>query len=167
MAKLELDFSGPPPEDYALIPKGWYVAEIVESDQVETNAGDPMLKLRWRINGPSHGGRVVFQNVMLGHRNPEVVRIGRQNLHRIAHSMGLARIVDTLDLHGRLIQVRITIQKGSGDHEDQNEVKGWRAAADGAARTTDGGGGGYQSPAPGTVGAGRGPSGFDDEDIGF
>lgn len=128
---------------YELLPKGNYAAQIVNSEIKENRNGGNRLSLQWEIVDGQYAGRIVFQNININHSNPEVVRIGRQQIAQICAAIGRNSVNDSNELHNQPMQVRVIIKEDkTGQYEPSNEIKGYSALAQGAAAKT----GGFSQP---------------------
>jgi hypothetical protein len=117
----------PAGEGYEALPAGSYQAVIVHSEQKTTNKGDgEYLKLQIKIEGPTHAGRVVFDNLNLKNRSEKAVTIAKATLSSICRAVNVLSPKDSSDLHGRTLTVRIGCREYNG--QIQNEVKGYGPA---------------------------------------
>ena len=113
---------------YELLPKGNYTAQIVNSEIKENRNGGNRLSLQWEIVDGQYAGRMIFQNINIAHANPEVVRIGRQNIAQICNAIGRSSVNDSSELHNQPMQIRVIIKEDkTGQYESQNEVRGYSA----------------------------------------
>lgn len=142
---------------YELLPKGNYAAQIVNSEIKENRNGGNRLSLQWEIVDGQYAGRMVFQNININHSNPEVVRIGRQQIAQICAAIGRNAVNDSSELHNQPMQVRVIIKEDkTGQYEPSNEIRGYSALAHGQSQgfkqpVQSGGYGGAQqqsAPAP-------------------
>ena len=112
------------------IPAGNYDAEISEADVVPTrNGSGQYIKLKLTILGPTHQGRVVFSNINIRNASSQAEAIGLQQLGDIARAVGLASVSDSDQLVGKNLQIKVSIRPAKDGYEAQNEVKGYKAAA--------------------------------------
>lgn len=126
--------------DFAPLPAGWYTATISSAELTTTKAGTgEYIKIRYDITGPSHQGRVVFDNVNIRNPNPVAEKIGREDLERLRLAIGISALSDTDQLIGGNVDIKLTVKK-SEEWGESNEVKGIKA-----------GGGGSAAPAPGAA----------------
>jgi len=115
------------------LPAGWYTATITKAELKTTGAGNGQyIKCRYDITGPSHQGRVVFGNLNIKNPNVKAEEIGRQQLGDIMRAIGLAKVVDTDNLIGGQISIKLTI-KQDPKYGASNEVKGFRSVSGSAA----------------------------------
>ena len=114
--------------DFSPVPIGWYQAKIDGAELKPTAKGGLYIAVRYSITGPSHQGRVVFDNVNLVNDNPKAVDIGEERLSRMCYAIGLGgvKVRDTDELVGRSLDIRVEIQK-SAEYGDKNIVKGVKA----------------------------------------
>lgn len=114
--------------DFTPVPAGNYVAQIINSEIKENKTGGNRLSLTFQILDGDYANRLIFQNINLQHANPEVGRIGRQQLAQICHAIGRTGVGDSSDLHNQPMQIRVRIKEDkTGQYEPQNEIKGYAA----------------------------------------
>lgn len=111
------------------LPAGWYSATISQSELKDTKSGTGQyIKLRYDITGPTHQGRVVFGNLNIKNPSPKAEEIGRQQLGDIMRAIGLAKVIDTDQLIGGELVIKLEVKQddiyGAG-----NEVKGFKSAS--------------------------------------
>lgn len=74
--------------DYEPIPEGEYNA-VVDSLKIENTDNGSMAKVCYKIKGPTHANRLVFDNCWLTHKNPKANQVGKSKLHKLATVLGL------------------------------------------------------------------------------
>ena len=112
---------------YDLVAPGWYPAVIKNAEIKTTREGTgKYIALRFDIMGDKSAGRVVFSNINIRNANPKAEEIGVQQLGEIMRSTGLTKVVDTDQLIGLQLQIKVDIRK-SEQYGDSNEVKGYKA----------------------------------------
>lgn len=114
----------------ALIPKGDYQAKVVESAVLPTASGSgELLKLVFEIGaGPFRRRRIVERlNIVNPHATAQ--RIAQEMLARLCVAAGLAGIVDSDELHGIPVIIRVDIRPGSDGYGDRNVIKDYRPLA--------------------------------------
>lgn len=119
-----------------LLPAGDYLVQIVESEIVETKAGDgQMLKLTLDIVDGPHAGRKLWDNLNLVNRNEQAVEIAQRTLSAICHATGKLQVSDSEALH--FIPMVATVKTFPPGHTDKkgyvyengkNEVGGYKPA---------------------------------------
>lgn len=124
-----------------LLPPGKYVAQIIESEMKDTQAGGKMLALTLEIQDGQHARRRLWDNLNLVNSNPKAVEIAQRTLSAICHAIGRMQVNDSEELHFRPMLISVEVEPDSRDkhlapdHPDrryQNKVKGY-AKADGTA----------------------------------
>lgn len=135
MAALNFDPRTVAPEaPRAPIPAGVYLAHIIESDVVRTQAGGEMLKLTFEVLDGQFKGRRVWSQINTRNTSAEAERIGQSQLSALCHAINhLAPLTDSAVLHMKPLKVRVTIKPAGPDrngvHRDErNEVRGYEAA---------------------------------------
>ena len=140
MALLNFDSSQVAPQEaFEAIPAGWYVAQMSASEMTPTkdNTG-AFLKCEFTILAPQeYANRKIFDRLNLQNSNAQAVEIAYRQLSAICHSIGVIQVQDSAQLHGRPLQVKVSVRAaGVGAdgviREATNEVKGYKAI-DGAA----------------------------------
>lgn len=120
------------PEDtsgFEPIPAGDYVVAIADAELCDTKAGTGQyIKLRLDVTGPTHQGRVLFDNLNIRNPNPKAEEIARQQLGAIMRATGLAALQDTDQLIGGQMSVKVTV-KQSDQYGPGNEIKGYKSAS--------------------------------------
>ena len=111
------------------LPAGWYTSTITQAELKTTTSGNgEYIKLRYDITGPSHQGRVVFGNLNIKNPTVKAEEIGRQQLGDIMRAIGLAKVVDTDNLIGKQIGIKVSI-KDDPKYGLGNEVKGFKSVS--------------------------------------
>ena len=114
------------------LPPGWYSATMAGAELKATKSGTGQyISVRYDIIGPTHQGRVVFGNLNIRNQSPKAEEIGRQQLGDICRAIGLAKVSDTDQLIGHSLMIKLSVEK-SDQYGDKNEVKAFKAIADGA-----------------------------------
>ena len=134
MAQFQFDSSTVEKREnsYELLPAGWYMAQVTESDVVQIKSGNGQaLKLTFEVLSPGYRGRKVWARLNVRHTNPTAETIAQQQLRDLCESVGIARFSDTTQLHNKPVQIKLKIRKDeTGQYEDQNEVTAFKPAAD-------------------------------------
>ena len=111
--------------DDTLIPAGWYSARIVRSDLRDLKSGDGQrLVLTYALHGGPYAERRIDAGFNVDHPNPQAVEISQKELAKVLRACGLSTIQDTLELHDRMHQVRVSVE--TYKDRDQNRVTDWR-----------------------------------------
>lgn len=122
--------------NYDPLPPGWYTATIADAELKTTKDGSGQyIKVRYDITGPTHQGRVVFGNLNIKNASAKAEEIGRQQLGEIMRAIGLARVTDTDQLIGGVLQIKLSVRAATEEYSAQNEVRGFKAITTGSAPT--------------------------------
>lgn len=114
--------------NYDPLPPGWYTANITASELKPTKDGSGQyIKVRYDITGPTHQGRVVFGNLNIKNASAKAEEIGRQQLGELMRAIGLAKVTDTDQLIGGVLQIKLDVRAATEQYAAQNEVKGFKA----------------------------------------
>jgi hypothetical protein len=114
--------------NYDPLPPGWYTATITAAELKPTKDGSGQyIKVRYDITGPTHQGRVVFGNLNIKNASAKAEEIGRQQLGDLMRAIGLARVTDTDQLIGGVLQIKLGVRDATDQYDAQNEVKGYKA----------------------------------------
>lgn len=117
---------------YDPVPPGWYTATIQEADAKPTKDGTGQyIKIRWRIDGPAHEGRVVFGNLNVRNKSVKAEEIGRQQMGEVLRAVGLQRLEDTDQLIGATLSIKLDIRPANDQYAAQNEIKGYKPTSGG------------------------------------
>lgn len=118
----------PQGDAYEPLPAGWYTATIADAELKTTkDRSGQYIKVRYDITGPTHQGRVVFGNLNIKNASAKAEEIGRQQLGEIMRAIGLARVTDTDQLIGGVLQIKLGVRDATEQYDAQNEVKGFKA----------------------------------------
>lgn len=116
------------------LPAGDYQVAIESAEIKDTNdRTGQYIKLKMKVNGPTHSGRVVFSNLNIRNKSPKAEEIGRQQLGDIMRAIGLATLTDTDQLIGAPLTVKLSVKPADGQYEAGNEVKAYKALSGSAA----------------------------------
>lgn len=124
MAQLDesLDVANMDLGGFDLLPKGWYLAQVIESEMAPTKTGGRMVKATFEVLDGEARGRKVWANYTWTNSNPEAQRIGRQQLGRLASCVGVEALGDTEELHFRPLMIKVGVREGTGEYRDQNVI---------------------------------------------
>lgn len=132
MAAFNFDVSKVEPSEnkYELLPAGWYVGQVIESEIVPLKSGNGTgMKLTIEILSDGYRGRKVWARLSTQHINPETERIAEKQLRELCVAIGLGRITDTVQLHNHPFGVKIKISDDkTGQYGPSNDVVGFRPA---------------------------------------
>lgn len=120
--------------NYELLPAGFYLAQVVESEIVPLKSGQGQaLKLTFEVLSDGYRNRKVWARLNVQHRgSPQAEQIAQQQLRELCDSIGIVRMQDTVELHNKPVQIKVKISKDdSGQYEDRNEITGFKPAGAG------------------------------------
>ena len=113
--------------DFSPLPDGWYSATITKADLKATKTGGGQyIAIRYDITGPTHEGRIVFGNLNIKNASSVAEDIGRQQLGEIMRAVGLAKVVDTDELLGASLLIKLATRKQEG-YEPTNDIKAFKS----------------------------------------
>lgn len=114
--------------DFSPLPSGAYEVEITGSEVKDTKAGTGCyLSLELTVIGPTCAGRKVWQNITLKNANSEAESIGQAQLSALCRAVGIGVLKDSDQLFGKVVRVRLGLEKGKDGHPDRNKVTAWEA----------------------------------------
>jgi len=158
-----------PDGEFAPLPAGDYMAQIVESDVKDTKTGDgKRLNLQLEIMSGPYANRKVFDGLNISNPSAQAQGIALRQLAAITTALGLPSIDDSEELHFKPLMIRLKV-KNDPAYGPKNEVSrympvgGGRASAPpadkatprGDARSTGNGGSAASSPPPTQGGSNR------------
>ena len=118
--------------DFDPLPEGEYTVRVDSADvrQAKTSRGQ-YINVQFDVIGPKFQGRKLFTRLNIIHDNPEVARIGRQQLRSLLFAGGMTadqvnRFNDTDQLVGLTCSVRVDVEDAKGPYGPQNRVRSFR-----------------------------------------
>ncbi|MCU0812732.1 MAG: DUF669 domain-containing protein [Thiobacillaceae bacterium] len=129
MAKLNFDTSAIESQTFEALPAGWYPVMIVDEEQKEAKSGNgEYVKMTLEVTEGPYKGRKLWEQFSLWHTNPQTVEIAQRGIATIAQAVGIAKCNDTTELHNRVFDAKVIIEK-SDQYGDQNRIRGYRKHA--------------------------------------
>jgi len=112
--------------DYAPVPEGTYTIEGVSFEEKQYRSGNEGIDIQFKVVGPSHENRRIFETFVLTGGNPNVA-IGRLK----AFVKGVGINVDTTPLNTQTLgaamnqplQASVSIEPGSNGYPPKNKIK--------------------------------------------
>ena len=129
MSFLSFDASEVEPnKPFEPIPAGDYIGKVVSSEIKPTASGTgEYLKIEIEVLGPACAGRKVFDQLNIRNESAEAERIGRAQLSALCHAIGVLRVSDSNELHGKPFAFKVVIEKdATGQYGDKNKIKGYK-----------------------------------------
>lgn len=153
MARLEEQYDprgqdrGQAPGD--VIASGFYLSRITASEIKKTKDGTGnYIEFEHTLESQGVRGRKVWSRLNRRNKSEVAERIGREEFARLCDAVGMGDvvIVDTAQLHDKLMAIKVVIEKDNNGN-DRNEVKGYfdKSKAQGTAAPAAGP---AQPPAP-------------------
>lgn len=105
-----------------LVPDGNYVAEIIESQEKISKAGNSYLSLKLSICEGPYEGRWIWDNLNINHPTESVKARARQTLGKITKAVGLVGIDDTSELHYKPLTIELESEP-EGDYPAKNVIR--------------------------------------------
>lgn len=125
MALLTEEYAAPEGNSsFEPVPAGTYDV-VIHSAEVRTpKSGEgKQLSIRADIEGPTHQGRVLWENLTL-RGSEQGQAVGRALLAQIMAAHGLTLPLDSDRLHGLRLRAVVTIRTQEG-YEPRNQIKRW------------------------------------------
>jgi hypothetical protein len=122
-----------PGDDFGPIPPGIYDAEIEAIEIKQTNAGTgEYFNFRWRIQGPTHAGRVHFEIVNWSNPSAKAQEIGRKQLAKASKAVNRPRFNHPNELVGGRCRLRLIV-RDEKEFGKSNRVAGYIPHGEGGA----------------------------------
>jgi hypothetical protein len=111
-----------------LIPEAWYTAQIVKTEIKDTKAKDgKYISLHFKILEGEYAKRMVFTNLNIINKNSTAESIAKRSLKNICDALDIKSIVDTNELHGQPLEIKVVHSEATAAYPAKEEVKGFRA----------------------------------------
>ena len=108
------------------VPAGWYDAKVITSELKPTsNGAGTRLNLTFEIIGGQYPGRKVFFGLNIKNDSQDAVRISQEQLSAICHAVGILNLVQSEQLHGHPLKIKVKIQPAAGGYEAKNDISGF------------------------------------------
>lgn len=140
---------------------GWYAMRIKASEIKNSKANEKNRYLQFDLEidenyHPELKGRMCWARLNLWNSNVQAADIAQRELSAVCRAVGVPKVNDSEQLHGRTMSVRIAFRPAKGDFGEGNEVKGFAPLADhfgGTAKAPAAAGAAPAAPAPAAFGA--------------
>ncbi len=127
MAQLQFNATQHAPAvTFDLMPAGWYLAAIDESEIKPTQTGGQMLVLRFSIVDGYGKGQKFWKRLNIVNKNPKAVEIAFGELSAICGATGFQGINDSAELHNIPMNVKVKVNPAAGEYQASNEPTGWK-----------------------------------------
>lgn len=95
---------------FGTIPAGTYNVEITKAEVKKNSKGTgSFVALEMTVNSEKHKGRKLFDTINYKHTNDTTQDIGRRTLIDIRNSVGLKELIDSDQLVGGQLTVKVTV----------------------------------------------------------
>jgi len=112
-----------------LVPPGNYVAEIIESQEKISKAGNSYLSLKLSICEGPYEGRWIWDNLNINHPDEKVRGTARFILGNICKAAGMIGIDDTSELHYKPLTIELESEPAQGEYKAKNVVRKYHKAS--------------------------------------
>lgn len=129
------DFEG---GGYEVIPEGEYELMCEEAEEVTTKSGGTMIKAKFRVLGPTHAERVVFNNFNVVNKSDKAQEIARRQLATWARAVGRPNATDTDELLNRPFIGVVDVEAGDDKYGPQNRIQGYLPKEGSAPKSSSG-----------------------------
>lgn len=125
--------------EYELIPEGYYVASIIDSEERTTKDGQgKYISLCLEILEGKFKTRRIWPKLNIKNNNPKSVQISMADLASICKATGVMCPTNTQELHEIPIVVKVKISPPKNGYEASNDISTYIAAdASGAQKAQD------------------------------
>lgn len=133
MSEINFDAANAPeraPRESTPLPAGTYTAEITGSEVKPLKSGRGTgLALEFTIIDPAeHANRKCWQSLNIKHDSAQAEEIGLGQLKELCDALGIAKLIDSDDLFGKVLKIRTKIRPPQGDYPARAEIAGYAAA---------------------------------------
>lgn len=117
-----------PTDDKSPLPPGHYQCSIEGAEVKKTSAGTGQyLSVMLKVQGPKSSGYVIWDNITLRNPKPQAEEIGGRKLGNLMRAVGLAKIEDTDQLLGAMVDCNVYTEAGKDQWPDKSRVKSYKA----------------------------------------
>jgi uncharacterized protein DUF669 len=116
----------PSERSFELLPSGWYDAQVIETNYVQTkNRTGWIIECTWELINSPFGKRRVWDRVNVKNDSAKAQEIGQQRLKEMTEAMGVVQLDDTQQLQFIPCSIRVGVEHDqTGQYEDKNKVTG-------------------------------------------
>ena len=111
------------PTDFEIIPEGTEVRmKCTEAEDKETSTGGEMIVATFVIIEGEHKGRKIWQNFNIVNKSEKAQNFGRRMISGWARAAGKPNAKNTDELLEKPFNVKLGIEKGTGNYKDKNTI---------------------------------------------
>jgi hypothetical protein len=115
-----------PSEDFQPLPAGDYKAILSESEVAPNKAGTGKnLKLKFQVIDGPHKKRTLYSWLAVLNPSEVAQRIAHQNFSALCHAVGVLKVTDTSQLHGKPLLIAVGFETNHRG-EPANVIKGYK-----------------------------------------
>lgn len=147
-------------KSYTLIPNGWYLMQIVESEVIDKPAErKASVRVTYEVMQQGFAGRKVWGNFNVRNPSAQAEKIGNEQLAELCDAVGKPGFEKTEELHNKPFLGKIRVAKNSdpSKYDDKNEVSGWKPRDGSVPSAPPAAPGASASPAPAPAAGGAAP----------
>jgi hypothetical protein len=107
------------------LPAGFYVAVIIDAKVGPLKSGKGhAVGLKWEVDDDKHGGRLIFDQIIITHESPEAMKFGRRKLKDVADACGVKdSITDLTVLLNKPCSIYVKIEQDEArEYPPKNRV---------------------------------------------
>jgi hypothetical protein len=108
------------------VPEGEYEVMCEEAEEKNSQSGGVYIKAKFRVLGPTHANRVIFNNFNIVNRSDKAQEIGRRQLSTWARAVGKPNANDTDELLNRPCLAVVAVEAGDEKYGPQNRINGFK-----------------------------------------
>jgi hypothetical protein len=110
-----------PAGEYSPLPPGEYIVVVTESEVKPNSKGTgTIVKIKMQVIDGQHKGRTLYDNINITNPSAQAQSIGQSQLAAIAKACGVAKLLDTAQLHGKPIKVKV---ENEPDNRDPSKTR--------------------------------------------
>lgn len=110
------------------LPRGRYNVMITDTEMKDTKSGTgKYLQIEFTVLDGDHTNRKCWTRLNLVNQNPTAEDIARRELSAICGALGVTKVADSSELHGRPLAVEVIVEKGAEGSEN-NRIKAYIGA---------------------------------------
>ena len=110
-----------------VVPAGSYLAQVEESEFVDTKSGGKMIKVMFNIVGEQQNGRKLFEQYNVVNKNPEAAKIGLGQIKSLVLASGasISMFKTPEQLIGLECVVKVKVYESEG-YGEQNSITSYK-----------------------------------------
>lgn len=131
------------------VPAGWYNAIVEETAIEPTKDGNgAFISAKFSIADGQYANRKVYHMFNVKNNSQTAVEIAYRDLSALQHAIGLLRMQDTQELHGRPLKIKVSITPADKGYDAKNAIKAFKNINEQVGNAAPGANAGIQSFTP-------------------